>query len=84
MRVSFTTAGWEDYRCWQSEDRAVLRRVNRVIDDICRDDPFTGIGKPERLRYGVDAWSRRIDGEHRLVYRVEGESLLILQARYHY
>ncbi|MDR1851063.1 MAG: Txe/YoeB family addiction module toxin [Propionibacteriaceae bacterium] len=61
----------------------MLRRVNRLIDDICRDDPFEGIGKPEALKY-LDAWSRRIDLEHRLVYRIADEDLHILQARFHY
>jgi toxin YoeB len=61
----------------------MLRRVNRLIDDIMSGDPFDGIGKPEPLRY-VDAWSRRINEEHRLVYRIEDGDLLILQARYHY
>jgi len=83
MDVAFSPQGFEDYRFWQDTDRATLRRVNRLIDDITRDDPFTGIGKPEQLRY-LDAWSRRIDDTHRLVYRVEGDTLLILQARYHY
>jgi toxin YoeB len=74
---------FEDYRHWQATDRAMLRRVNRLIDDIMGGDPFDGIGKPEPLKY-VDAWSRRIDEEHRLVYRIEDGDLMILQARYHY
>jgi toxin YoeB len=73
----------EDYRYWQATDRLMLRRVNRLIDDIMSDDPYSGIGKPESLKY-MDAWSRRIDQEHRLVYRIEDGHLLILQARYHY
>ncbi|MCL2467025.1 MAG: Txe/YoeB family addiction module toxin [Micrococcales bacterium] len=74
---------FEDYRYWQANDRALLRRVNRLIDDITCDDPYDGIGKPEQLKY-LDAWSRRIDDEHRLVYRVVDDNLHILQARYHY
>jgi toxin YoeB len=69
---------------WQTADRSVLKRINRLVDAICRD-PFNGIGKPEPLKYGVSvAWSRWITEEHRLVYRVVGEDVQIIQARYHY
>lgn len=84
MRLVFTPHGWEDYTYWQQVDRAVLKRVNRLIDDALRD-PTSGIGKPELLKYGVrGAWSRRITEEHRLVYQVLDADLVILQARYHY
>ena len=85
MRLVFTAKGWEDYQSWQRLDRAVLKRVNRLIDD-CLRDPFGGIGKPERLKYVVpDAYSRRITEEHRLVYLVLDDDLVILlQCRYHY
>ncbi|MDN5700594.1 MAG: Txe/YoeB family addiction module toxin [Kocuria sp.] len=84
MRLVFSSNGWEDYKVWQRLDRAVLKRLNRVIDD-CLRDPFEGIGKPERLKYGIpDAYSRRITDEHRLVYLVVDEDLVILQCRYHY
>ena len=85
MRLVFTAKGWEDYQSWQRLDRAVLKRVNRLIDD-CLRYPFGGIGKPERLKYGVpDAYSRRITEEHRLVYLVLDDDLVILlQCRYHY
>lgn len=67
MRFVFTPHGWEDYTFWQATDRATLKRVNRLLDDIARD-PFAGIGKPEQLRHALaGAWSRRIDEEHRLV-----------------
>ncbi len=80
----FTPNGWEDYRSWQASDRAVLKRINRLLDDIARD-PFTGIGKPEQLRHALaGAWSRRIDEEHRLVYLVDNDDIVVLQARYHY
>ena len=80
----FTPNGWEDYTYWFSSDRATLKRINRLIDDI-RGDPFEGIGKPEQLRHALaGAWSRRIDDEHRLVYLVDGDDMVILQARYHY
>ena len=84
MRVVFTPHGWEDYIHWLRADRSVVKRINRLIDDA-RRDPFEGIGKPEQLRHALSgAWSRRIDEEHRLVYLVEGDDLVILQARYHY
>ncbi len=84
MRPVFTPHGWEDYVHWQTADRAMLKRINRLIDDISRD-PFVGIGKPEPLRHALaGAWSRRIDEEHRLVYLVDADDTVILQARYHY
>lgn len=84
MRLVFTPHGWEDYLHWQSADRQVLRRVNRLLED-CLRDPFEGIGKPEQLRHALaGAWSRRITEEHRLVYLVDGDDLVVLQARYHY
>lgn len=84
MRLCFTPHGWEDYLRWQSTDKATLKRINRLLDDIVRD-PFSGIGKPEQLRHVLaGCWSRRIDDEHRLVYLVEGEEIVVLQAHYHY
>jgi toxin YoeB len=84
MRLVFTPHGWEDYIHWLAADRATLKRINRLIDDVMRD-PFEGIGKPEPLRHAVaGAWSRRISEEHRLVYLVDGKDVIILQARYHY
>lgn len=84
MRLVFTPHGWEDYQHWVQTDRATLKRINRLIDDVLRD-PFTGLGKPEQLRHALaGAWSRRITEEHRLVYLVDGDDVVILQARYHY
>lgn len=84
MRLVFTPHGWGDYLHWQAADRTMLRRVNRLLDDMLRD-PFIGIGKPEPLRHILQGcWSRRLDDEHRLVYMVEGEDIVVLQARYHY
>lgn len=84
MRLVFTPHGWEDYLHWQSADRSVLRRVNRLVGD-CLRDPFAGIGKPEQLRHDLaGAWSRRITEEHRLVYLSDGDDLVVLQVSYHY
>lgn len=84
MRLVFTTNAWDDYVHWQTADRSKIRRINRLLDDVLRD-PFEGIGKPEQLRHVLDgAWSRRIDEEHRLVYLVDHNDIIVLQARYHY
>ena len=84
MMIKFLPQGWEDYLYWQQTDRAVLKRINQLIRDIQRD-PYSGIGKPEPLRYDFkDGWSRRITDEHRLVYGIEGDTLVILQCRFHY
>ena len=84
MRLVWVSSAWEDYTYWQKADRRILKRVNMLIDAALRD-PFGGIGKPEHLKYGSSgAWSRRITDEHRLVYLVAGDDLVILQVRYHY
>lgn len=84
MRIVFTPHGWSDYTYWLKADRALLVRINRLLDEVARD-PYLGIGKPEPLRHALaGAWSRRIDDEHRLVYLVDGDDIVVLQARYHY
>jgi toxin YoeB len=84
VRLVFTPNGWDDYQHWVQTDRSIVKRVNRLIDDVLRD-PFAGVGKPEQLRHALaGAWSRRISEEHRLVYLVDGDDVVILQARYHY
>lgn len=84
MRLVWDPDAWDDYKHWQTTDRRVLKRINTLIDASLRD-PYSGIGKPEQLKYGATgAWSRRITEEHRLVYLVDGDDLIILQARYHY
>ena len=84
MRLVWDQSAWSDYVYWQTADRNVLKRINKLIDATLRD-PYTGIGKPEQLKYGVQGgFSRRITEEHRLVYLVIGDGLVILQARYHY
>jgi toxin YoeB len=81
--ILFTQKAWDDYASWP-DDRKTLRRINRLIEDASRE-PGSGTGKPERLSGDLSGyWSRRIDQEHRLVYTVRGEDLLIVQARYHY
>lgn len=76
--------GWRDYHLWQENDRKILQRVNEVIRDAQRS-PFSGIGKPEPLGNSLKGWwSRHIAQGHRLIYRVEGDSLLIMQCRFHY
>lgn len=84
MRVIFLPRAFDDYVHWQETDRATLNKLNRLIRE-CQRHPFDGTGKPEPLRGDYSGWwSRRIDREHRLVYRVEGEALVIVQCRYHY
>lgn len=83
-RLTWTVAAWEDYLFWQQNDRKQLKRVNRLIQD-CLRSPFEGIGKPEPLRENLSGfWSRRIDQEHRLVYAVDGDDLVVIACRYHY
>lgn len=88
MNVLFTPTAWEDYRHWQSADQDVLLKLNALIENT-RRQPFTGLGKPEPLKGALSGfWSRRITGEHRLVYRVTGtgdvQRLEVVQCRYHY
>ena len=84
MILKFAETAWEDYLYWQTADRKALRRINELVKAIQRE-PFAGIGKPEPLRGNWSGfWSRRIDSEHRLIYMIEGDELLIAQCRYHY
>lgn len=84
MKLVFSRHAWDDYLHWQNTDRRMVRRINVLIEDILRS-PFEGIGKPEPLKNQMaGCWSRCIDTEHRLVYRVEGGSIQIVQARHHY
>jgi len=83
-RLCFHPAAWEDYLHWQRHDRTVLRKLNRLIEATLRA-PQAGIGKPEPLRGELaGAWSRRITAEHRLVYEIRDEAIVILQCRFHY
>jgi len=82
--LKFSAASWEDYLHWQESDKKVLRRVNELLKD-CLRSPFAGIGKPEPLKGNLSGWwSRRITEVDRLVYRPEGDDLLVAALRYHY
>lgn len=84
MSLCWDEDAWEDYLYWQQTDKRVLKRVNELIKDI-RRNPFEGIGKPEPLKHQWSGyWSRRITGEHRLVYKYENDTVFIAQCRYHY
>lgn len=88
MKLVFWPTAWEDYLHWQAADPKVLVRINALLEE-CRRHPFTGTGKPEALKQNLSGWwSRRITGEHRLVYRVSGsgeaQALEVAQCRYHY
>jgi len=84
MKIKFTPEAWDDYLYWQKNDKKFLHRINELIRDTQRS-PFQGIGKPEPLRYELRGfWSRRINDEHRLVYRVTDDSLEIVSVRFHY
>ena len=84
MLLSWTKEGREDYLYWQAHNRQLIKRINSLIKEILRT-PFEGVGKPEPLKHELSgAWSRRIDQEHRLVYVVNDESIIIIQCRYHY
>jgi toxin YoeB len=84
MRIIPTKISWEDYISWQTEDKRILKKINDLIKDIQRT-PFEGKGKPEPLKFDLAGfWSRRIDREHRLVYKVEESNILIYSCRYHY
>jgi len=84
VKLVFEDHAWEDYTSWLRTDRKTLARINKLIEDI-RRDPFTGIGKPEPLRYHLPgAWSRRTGEEHRLVYVVTDQEIIIIAGRYHY
>lgn len=84
MNLVFSPQAWEDYQHWVQTDRKLVRRINELIKDTARS-PYEGIGKPEPLRYALAGfWSRRINEEHRMVYRITGNNLEIAQLRFHY
>lgn len=84
MKYVFVDESWEDYVFWQGTDKKMVRRINELLKDISRS-PFSGIGKPEPLKYKYKGfWSRRINEEHRLIYQVRENEILIAKCRYHY
>lgn len=84
MRIVFSKNAWEDYTSWLRDDKKMLRKINDLVRDIQRHS-YSGIGKPEPLKYDLKGlWSMRIDREHRLVYQVNENELLIYSCRYHY
>ena len=84
MKLIFSENAWEDYLYWQRIDRKILKRINLLVQDIERT-PYDGVGKPEPLKHALSGyWSRRINDEHRIVYRIANDSLFIAQLRHHY
>jgi len=84
MKITFSINSWEDYLSWQKDDKNILKKINKLIKDIQRT-PYHGLGNPEPLKYDLSGfWSRRIDREHRLVYQVFEEKILIYSCRFHY
>ncbi len=84
MKLIFSENAWEDYLYWQKTDKKLLNRINKLIKETKRQ-PFEGVGKPEPLKHGLAGyWSRRINDEHRMVYKVTDDALLLAQLRYHY
>jgi toxin YoeB len=84
LKLVFSDNAWEDYLYWQKTDKKILRRINKLIKEIKRN-PFEGIGKPEPLKHALSGfWSRRINDEHRIVYKATSDSIHIAQLRYHY
>ena len=84
MKLIFSENAWEDYLYWQKTDKKLLNRINKQIKETKRQ-PFEGVGKPEPLKHGLAGyWSRRINDEHRMVYKVTDDALLLAQLRYHY
>jgi toxin YoeB len=84
VKLIFSERAWEEYLYWQKQDRKILERINKIIREIKRE-PFSGIGKPEPLKHALSGyWSRRITDEHRMVYKVQEDTLYIAQLCYHY
>jgi len=84
LNLIFDDHAWDDYLYWQKTDKKMIKRINMLIKDIQRS-PFDGIGKPEPLKHALSGyWSRRINDEHRIIYKIDSESIYIAQLRYHY
>ncbi len=83
MKLKWDEEAWSDYQYWQTQDKKTLKKINALINDAVRN-PFEGIGKPEPLKHRQGYWSRRIDEKNRVVYKVDGDSLVIAAVRGHY
>lgn len=84
MKIVFQEESWDDYLFWQKNDKKLFKKINELIKDTQRN-PYCGLGKPEPLKLNLSGyWSRRINHEHRLVYKIEEDSLIIIQCRHHY
>lgn len=84
MNLTFTPSAWDDYQWFQQHDRKLLKRINQLLDDV-RRSPYEGIGKPEPLKGDLAGyWSRRINDEHRLVYKAKDDAVVVIACRYHY
>ncbi len=84
MKLIFADEAWEDYLYWQKQDKRMVERINKLIAEVMRE-PFSGVGKPELLKHALSGyWSRRINDEQRVVYKIEDGSLSLAQLRYHY
>ena len=84
MKLVIADEAWQDYLYWQKQDKRMVERINKLIQEVQRE-PCVGVGKPEPLKHALSGyWSRRITDEHRMVYKVEGDALLLAQLRYHY
>ncbi len=84
MNITFSSNAWSDYLYWQKTDKKILKRINLLIRDIQRN-PYDGLGKPEPLKHGLSGyWSRRINDEHRIVYKHNDEAIKVAQLRFHY
>ncbi|MGV9542832.1 Txe/YoeB family addiction module toxin [Nocardia beijingensis] len=84
MKLTFTEPAWDDYQWWLANDKKILRRINTLIADIKRNG-YEGVGKPEALKHNLAGyWSRRITTEHRIVYVIEDDTVVIIACRFHY
>ncbi len=84
MKLIFSDAAWEDCLFWQKQDKRMVERITKLIKETQRE-PFTGAGKPEPLKHALSGfWSRRVTEEHRMVYKIDGDSMFLAQLRYHY
>jgi toxin YoeB len=84
LKLIFSENAWEDYLYWQNTDKQILKRINELIKNI-QKNKYKGIGKPEPLKHNLSGyWSRRINNEHRLIYKIEEDKIMIAQLRYHY